>query len=211
MKKFLGITKKAALVILTCMQAVAVMGSLLMVAGFLYVDYFRKPHNQKADDEISRAVYEAVGAKEIYYQGKSEDRAGTTTYYSFYVTEEKEGLVQEAVEAVNAVLEQEKRNDKISISFFEGNDSEGSNTLLILRNYHDDYGESADYGQLQYLRIIGNAWHPESIYNVPETYQSFQEIKHLEISYRILQAAQKEGVDWHEYWSELETIEVISR
>lgn len=212
MKKFLSITKKAALVILACVQAMAVIGSLLIAAGFLYVDYFQKPHNKKADDEISRAVYEAVGAKEIYYQGKSEGKSGNTTiYYAFHVRKEKTGLAEEAVAAINTVLEQENISSNISVQFMEEIPG-GQEPLFGLCNYIDYKNPSADYGKLQYLWIYGTRHRTQdSIYNDPETYENIPDIRYLKVSEKIQKAADEKGIDWHEYWPELETIEVIPR
>ncbi|MCM1186166.1 MAG: hypothetical protein NC345_06495 [Lachnospira sp.] len=171
-------------------------------------------YNHKADDVISHAVYKAIGAKELYYQGKDEDRAGTITYYEFYIHKEKEGVIEEAVSAINTVLEQEKTSHNISVQFKErmaGGYATGCETLFRLGNFMDNDSSSAVYGKLQYLCIWGtNRGNQESIYNDPETYKNFPDIRYLRVSPKIQKAADEAGIDWYEYWPDLETVEVYS-
>lgn len=185
---------------------ICLLSTVLLGCGGILNTY----HNKKADDTISRTIYETVGAKEIYYLGKSEKELHVLHYW-YYISKEEDGLADKVVGAVNSVLEQEPTENKIAVRFSEKIPS-GTEPLFILRNYIDDYdGEPANYEKLQYLWILGtDLGTQESIYNNPETYKNFPDIRYLRVSPKIQKAADEAGIDWYEYWSELEEVEVYS-
>lgn len=209
--------KKIADTIILCFKVIIVMGFclyilctvLLLVVSWI-TNYFEHC-NFKADDAISRAVYEAVGAKELRYRGQSDNTAGTTTYYTYHINKEKEGTAEEAVEAINEVMEQKVTSHKISISFYKEFVRGAYEPLFIVCNYTDGYSSSANYEKVQYLCILGtHHGFEESIYNDPETYKNFPDIQYLKVSEKIQKAADEAGIDWYEYWPDLKTVEVYS-
>lgn len=205
--------KKIADTIILCFKVIIVMGFclyilcavLLLVVSWI-TNYFEHC-NFKADDAISRTVYETVGAKELRYRGK----ATTRQYYTYHIDKEKEGTAEEAVEAINEVMEQKVTSHKISISFYKEFVRGAYEPLFIVGNYTDGYSSSANYEKLQYLCILGtNHGSEKSIYNDPETYKNFPDIQYLEVSEKIQKAADEAGIDWYEYWPDLKTVEVDS-
>ena len=176
MKNNGSIAKKAFIVLLVYV--------LLAVTINIYMLYFWNPspyRNKKADDAISRAIYEATGGKEIYYQEKDISSEGVTHYeYIFY--KENEGQLEKMLKAADAVIQQDKICAKISITCRVMIFSHGSEFALSLDNYSDAELENADYPSLQYLWINGGSVNHTTIYNIPETYRGLQGIKYLKLS-----------------------------
>ncbi|MCM1186168.1 MAG: hypothetical protein NC345_06505 [Lachnospira sp.] len=193
--------KKGIPIILICLLSTILSGCGGTLGNIRY--------NHRADDAISRAVYKAVGAKELYYEGQREENVNIVRY-DYYINKEKEGLAEEVIDAVNVVLEQEKTKNKIAIPFIEEIPGAGE-PMFIIRNYIYAESFSADYEKLQYLWILGtDVGTQESIYNDPETYKNFPDIRYLRVSPKIQKAADEAGIDWYEYWPDLETVEVYS-
>ncbi|MCM1535769.1 MAG: hypothetical protein NC126_07610 [Clostridium sp.] len=193
--------KKGIPIILICLLSTILLGCGGTLGNIRY--------NHRADDTISRAVYKAVGAKELYYEGQREENVNIVRY-DYYINKEKEGLAEEVIDAVNVVLEQEKTKNKIAIPFIEEIPGAGE-PMFIIRNYIYAESFSADYEKLQYLWILGtDVGMQESIYNDPETYKNFPDIRYLRVSPKIQKAADEAGIDWYEYWPDLETVEVYS-
>ncbi len=215
MKKAIKKTADIVIRIIACCEIIVILWLAWyimqpLVTG-LIVSWIIQPFNLNVDDAISRAGCKAVDKKEFYYGGKSDNTAGTTTYYKFYINKEKEGSAEEVVEAINEVMEQKITSHKISISFSKKFAEIVYEPLFIVRNYTDGYSSSANYEKLQYLCILGtNHGSEKSIYNDPETYKNFPDIQYLEVSEKIQKAADEAGIDWYEYWPDLKTVEVYS-
>ncbi|MCM1327184.1 MAG: hypothetical protein NC094_11285 [Bacteroidales bacterium] len=193
--------KKGIPIILICLLSTILSGCGGTLGNIRY--------NHRADDAISRAVYKAVGAKELYYEGQREENVNIVRY-DYYINKEKEGLAEEVIDAVNVVLEQEKTKNKIAIPFIEEIPGAGE-PMFIIRNYIYAESFSANYEKLQYLWILGtDVGMQESIYNDPETYKNFPDIRYLRVSPKIQKAADEAGIDWYEYWPDLEAVEVYS-
>ncbi len=75
-----------------------------------------------------------------------------------------------------------------------------------LMNYSDEILEISDYDTLQRLCIGGRQ---ESIYTEPETYINLDDIRRLEIGSELQRKAEENNVDWYEYWSDLESVEIF--
>ncbi|MCM1385357.1 MAG: hypothetical protein NC243_12550, partial [Lachnoclostridium sp.] len=160
--------KKGIPIILICLLSTILSGCGGTLGNIRY--------NHRADDAISRAVYKAVGAKELYYEGQREENVNIVRY-DYYINKEKEGLAEEVIDAVNVVLEQEKTKNKIAIPFIEEIPGAGE-PMFIIRNYIYAESFSANYEKLQYLWILGtDVGMQESIYNDPETYKNFPDIR----------------------------------
>lgn len=190
--------RKRILIIMICIMTVILSG-----CGH------HRHSNRKADDEISRAIYEAVGGKEIYYHGKDESETNVI-YYAYLIHTEDHEKVEKVIETVNRMLEQKQIDGKISICFRWPFQENASEPLFGLSNFCDEDSKTPEYAKLQSLWITGAESGDETIYNIPSTYKTFQDIKYLEVSEKIQKAAEEEGVDWYEYWPELEGVEVLS-
>ncbi len=180
---------------------------LLMLTGCrIVVPYY----NHKADDAISRAIYKKVGAKELYYQEKEVLTETNRICYTYYLNQEKEGVAEAAIEAANKVIEQENMDSRIEI-IFEGDMPGGSEVVFIIGNFSDYNSTCAQYETLQRLTICGTrVGSQKSIYNDPATYRNFPNIKCLRVSEKIQKVADEAGIDWYEYWPDLEKVEVYS-
>lgn len=180
---------------------------MLMLTGCrIVVPYY----NHKADDAISRAIYKKVGAKELYYQEKEVLAETNRICYTYYLNQEKEGVAEAAIEAANKVIEQEKINSRIEL-IFEGDMPGGSEVVFIIGNFSDYNSTCAKYETLRRLTICGTrVGSQNSIYNDPATYRNFPNIKYLRVSEKIQKNADEAGIDWYEYWPDLEKVEMYS-
>ena len=83
--------------------------------------------------------------------------------------------------------------------------------MFCLCNSSDKNRTYVNYENLECLRIWGSTvGSEESIYNDPATYKDFPNIKCLWVSEKIQKKADEAGIDWYEYWPDLEKVEVYS-
>ncbi len=156
------------------------------------------------DDAISEAICAVVDSEDIYYQGQhtTED---DVTYYEYLIIHEELGQIEQIVESVNKVLEEELISNKINIDCWIAIPG-GAGRTVNLMNYSNSTLENPDYKMLQSLCIGGE---DNSIYNEPETYAKLKDIRKLEISSDIQRKAKAAGIDWYEYWPNLESVETF--
>lgn len=166
------------------------------------------PHhysNQKADDAISEAVYQALGEEEIYYRGKGLSR-NNVICYEYLIYEEQEGQLGKLIETVNTTIQQEGIEDRISIVC----DKEipgGMEFILVIKNFSDEEDKTEGSCSLYNMGINGFSF-GESIYNNPATYSGIPGILYLQVSGEVAKASEREGTDWYEYFPDLEKLEV---
>lgn len=168
------------------------------------------------DDSIAEALSKSLDVKWMQYWGKTTEGGGiapTAPPYSFtytvHISREQKGLAEVTAAAVNKVLVQEHTENRVCVVFTETIPAGGTEELFRLQNYYREDASLADYAKLRCLIINGtDQGDPDSIYNDPETYQNFPDIKYLKISKKIQKAAEEKGIDWYEYWPELEEVEV---
>lgn len=177
--------KKTAALIMVCLLAAVLCGC----GGH---HGFR--HKTKADDSISKVLIESLDTKWMYYAKKIIYNAETPIIYKINIDKEKEGLAEVAVESVNEVLVQEKVSNKISINFWKDFLPGASECLFSLQNFYYAKGTLADCEKLQCLIIIG-ARDSDSIYNDPETYKNFPDIRYLVVDEKIQKIAKEKGID----------------
>jgi len=163
----------------------------------------------EADDEISRAICEAVDSEDIYYQGKrvtSEE----VTYYRYLLYYEEIGQLEQIVACVNEILKETDDDFKINIDCWLRVPG-GQGNAINLANYSDANLPEPDYEALQMLSIgSGRYGTYGSIYTKPDTYKNLPDIRYLEVHKDMQETAELEGVDWYEYWPDLERVEVYS-
>lgn len=121
-------------------------------------------------------------------------------------------MIEEAIKAANKELEQNPVDDRITLVFaieIPG----GSESMFSLCNSNDRNQADVNYDKLECLGIWGakTSFGEDSIYNDPATYKNFPGIKCLWVSEKIQKAADEAGIDWYEYWPELEKVEVYSK
>ncbi|MDE6015626.1 MAG: hypothetical protein K2H41_08045 [Acetatifactor sp.] len=165
-------------------------------------------YNKKANDSISTAIYQELG-EDIYYQGKYVTDTDNVTVYEYLFFEEQDGQLANLLKTINAVLQQQGSKDKLAIMCFVKIPG-GLASVCRLDNYSDNReGISAENPSIQNLRIWGASDIPYTIYNNPAVYSDLQDIKHLTISYDMATITERDNIDWHEYFPDLETLEII--
>ena len=82
----------------------------------------------------------------------------------------------------------------------------GSGQCIELSNYSDYKLEDPDYEGLQVLTITGFS---DCIFDEPSIYMDLPNIKYLQVSERVQKKAYDQGIDWYDYWPDLESVEVF--
>lgn len=173
------------------------------------------PDGKMPDDAISSAIWNAV-ENDLQYCGKSNKyRPMPELVYEYYIrTEGKDNykitnVLYDAISAVNRTIKEENITDLVSIYFYIGK-REYHNTELVLHlyNYSEYQLENPDLEGLQKAVIVG-AEYKNSEYNNPEIYSLLPNIKYLEVKERVQGKAYEQDIDWYDYWSDLESIEVF--
>lgn len=164
--------------------------------------------NEKADDAIPQAIYRELGAEEIYYQGKSVSEKDVTSYmYLMYI--EREGQLEELIEAANNALLESETTDKIAICcevVFES--CGGSSSVFSLQNYSGKTKKEADYQTFEWCNIWGTDL-VETMYNEPSMYYNLPGIKVLIIEGEMAKRTKEQSVNWAEHYPDLETLRII--
>ena len=175
-------------------------------------EIFIRKVNKRPDDDISKAIYEAVGRKKVYYYGKSPEHPVDTAIYQYLVHDYKdENVLGDMVKAANAVMEEREATDKIILILWEAT-SAGAESVTCLCTYYEDEDEYIQYGSFQTLYIYGtkrSQMKNHSPYDKLSTYINLPDIKSLVVSEKIAQIAEDEGIDWYEIWPDLEHYEVL--
>lgn len=193
--------------------------SLILVLLFVMIligcgDGFRSDINENADDDISEAIYNAVGREKVYYHGKKTKSSSKITGYTYTVHDyEDENLLTNIVEAANTAIKAKDISPKIYLEIWEET-TEGSEPVVRLCNYYVAEDEYEQYKFLQCLYILGTERSNKgdaSPYNKASIYIGLPEIKRLFVTDKIAQNAETEGIDWYEVWTNLEHYEVFER
>ena len=183
--------------------------SVMIVTGCGEGFYIKR--NKIPDDDISKAIYKAVGRKKVRYRGKESYDSGELVNYGYVVCDyEDENLLANMVEAANAVMEENKMTGK-KVLYLWGERTGGYSSLVSIRNYYEGEDGYEQYGSFQALYIYGTSPHmdqQETLYDKISTYINLTDIKSLGITEKIAQSAEEEGIDWYEIWPDLEHYKV---
>ena len=169
--------------------------------------YLAYPRNHKADDEISQAVYEATGGRNIYYQGSEGSQKGNITVYKYFIGGDTT-ILPKLVETVNEAMSKNEKDDRIRLVIWKEIFSGVDRSLMAFTNYSEKDGGFEDYDKIQVLELWGSDI-GSPIYNEPATYEGFQGITYLKISHSMTEITAKENIDWYEYFPDLETLEIV--
>ncbi|MBD5503103.1 MAG: hypothetical protein HDR09_04930 [Lachnospiraceae bacterium] len=185
--------------------------SSMIVAGC--GEGFRADVNKKPDDDISKAIYEAVGRKKVYYYSKRSDNPKKIVFYEYLVHDyEDENILTDMVEAVNAVMKEKEMTEKIDLDLREKIPG-GVESVASLSNYYEGENGCEQYEMLQCLYITGTEHsfrrQQGSPYDKISTYINLPDIKSLVVSEKIAKTAEEEGIDWYEIWPDLEHYKVL--
>ncbi len=185
--------------------------SVMIVTGC--GELFMPEVNKRPDDDISKAIYEAVGRRKVYYYGKSSEHPEDTAIYQYLVHDYKdENVLADMLEAANAVMEERETTDKIILDLREETPGAGAESVTCLRTYYESEDGYEQYGYFQTLYIYGtkrSIMSGKSPYDKISTYINLPDIKSLVVSKKIAEIAEEEGIDWYEIWPDLEHYEVL--
>lgn len=176
-------------------------------------EVFRTDVNKKPDDDISKAIYEAVGRKKIYYQGKNSNNPDEIVVYEYLVHDyEDENVLADMVKAADVVMEEKNATEKNELVLREKIPG-GTEAVVSLRTYYEGENEYEQYVFFQTLYIYGTELsfmrQRGSPYDKLSTYINLPDIKRLILTEKIAKKAEEEGIDWYEIWPELEYYEVL--
>lgn len=92
--------------------------SVMIVIGCSEI--FMYGGNHRPDDDISKAICEAVGRKKVFYSGKSSSHPEDVAIYEYMVHDYKdENVLENMVKAANAVMEEKELTGKKDLDLRE--------------------------------------------------------------------------------------------
>lgn len=187
----------------------------VIVIGCLLIAFRSYEKKYEPDDNISEAIYEAVGDEKVRYCGKkyiNPGKLGVSGEFAIYTYQirdhEDENLLTDMAEAANTVIEGKRVAQKIGVVIEEEFVSGAYRTAISLRNYYEEEDGYRQYDSFQNLYIGETIF---DTYNKAETYINLPDIKRLCISKEIARDAEENGIDWYEIWPDLEYYEVTDR
>lgn len=183
-----------------------ILSIMLLLCGCVHGAY----HNEKPDDEISRAIYDVID-DELYYLGKKEDTYSDLRYEYLIKAADKNNqeVFYELVEVANEILEKEEIKDKVCIVLRYELCAGVISNCVEITNYSNSKFEKPDCKGLQNLVIKGME-DVTSVYDQPSTYIQLPNIKYLSVTEEIQRKADEQGIDWYDYWPDLVNVEVRS-
>lgn len=168
-------------------------------------DIGRSP-NMKADDAISKAIYQEMGDS-VYYKGKRETVEGATKYcYELYT--EQTGQIEAIQRTANEVIERENLQNKIELEFDVEFVHNAWGAVAYLYNYEAANSTEAEYRTLKRCSVLGED-KTDTIYNDPVTYKNLSGIVWMEISEELWNASKEQGIEWFEWFPELKKVKVV--
>lgn len=198
MKKKAGTAKTTKTVKIVCIIIILV----LIAWGYrIYQD-----HKYRPLDSISRAVYEELGKDALHYWGKEEEDSGEVVYEYEIMQRDAETLTR-FTEAINRSPDSEGK--KITVRVYSEFVRGAYSPIVRLQNYSDSNFWRADYDGFYSLYIECDDLLPEidkEVFFDPLTYVRIEGIRQLNITSQMQQTAEEKGVDWYEYWPDLEEI-----
>lgn len=159
--------------------------------------------NHKADDDLTKAVYEAAG-KDIYYIYKEEESDICT--YEFYAENDNKESVRGFIEAVDSSLSH--REDKVIIflgCYIPG----GMQYVMRIRNYSDTSLEKADLPGAGSVDAMSPDISGSDLFRDPEIYTYFKDVRYFKIDDELKKTADEKGIDWYQVWDNLESFEIV--
>ena len=175
---------------------------VIILSGCASVEF----KNEKPDDAITMATYEAIG-EEFYYLGK-EQYTGAYRYLIRHFDNKQQDVLCDAIAAINEIIRKEDVEEKVCIIFCRELSGGATSNCLIMTNYSDDELEKPDCEGLQHLIITG-CHYDDCMCKKLNTYTSLSDIKYMEIDVNIQKKFKDEGMEWFDIYSNLENIELL--
>lgn len=160
--------------------------------------------NKKADDEISKQIYEILG-EDVYYVSKKESQG--IPVYEYLLKKEDKEIVQEFVRTVDLVLS--KTSEKF-IVFLSSQTPSGREYTISLMNYSDSSLDEADLDGAKSIIIQYPSHSQCEIFKDLEIYTVLEDVQFLEIDEELQKIAEEQGIDWYEVWPTLEEMWIRS-
>ena len=168
--------------------------SILLCGCGGYVNY----KNKKADDELSKQIYEKLG-EDVYYISKRDSQG--TKGYDFLLKKEDKEIVKEFMLVVDGVLSQ---NGEKTIVYLTCEIPGGLECLVLLENYSDDARDKADLAGAKRILVRYPEVSDCEVFKDPTIYTVLEDIQFLEIDEELQKIAEEQGIDWYEVWPTLE-------
>ena len=173
------------------------------------------PKNKKADDAISKAIYDAMGTHDVRYTGKEYLEDGHITRYNYYICNAfdlRKNVFGDIILVANETIENEDIENKIQLSFWTYIGGAGRGIAAAM-NYSEMKSEKPDYPGLQHLQIYGSRMgllvgKVNNDIDNPDVYKDIQDVKCLKVTKEFNFFAENQGIDWYEYWPDIEKFEV---
>ena len=158
----------------------------------------------KPDDEFSESVKEKFGDSFHYNAHKETERYGS--YYTFEIHDQSLETVRNFYEFANESFLGRDEKITVAVGIVQ---VEGLGVPFSIRNYTDETIDEADLEGLYNLHITHLMFDHDSFWDDLSIYSSFTGIRYLTVTDIIQQQADEEGIDWYEFWPDLESVEVI--
>ena len=171
--------------------------------------YPNKPKKTESQKDIPMAIQKHMGSDRVYYfESNSDTPEGMN---SFFVEENplKEDLLPQSIFFANESISDNELNGNIKLAFWAlpGDHLE---CFAAVTNISKDEGNNDD--RLECLSIYGISWIKNDSaknYNDLNVYKNIDGIKHLVVTNFIQTLADEKGIDWYEWWPELEDVTVM--
>lgn len=164
--------------------------------------------NNRPDDEISKAIQNAVG-KEVYYQ-KSKDKERPYKSYEYIIRDyEDEDLLVKIVDAAQSAMDDMQEEEKlVRISLWEEVPG-GCMIVAAVSNFYNLGDDYYSYDGLKHLEIYGTWQEDYGIYDDVAVYSKLTDIRNVECSVKVEQSALEQNVIWGDIWQNLDKFAII--
>lgn len=154
--------------------------------------------NKKADDELSKLVYETLG-EDVYYVS-NEDSQGILVYNYLLKKQDKE-VLKEFMLAVDVALSQS--SEMIFVCMYYPVPG-GLDSTFTLRNYSEDSLDKANLNGAKRIYIGYPNISECELFKDMEIYTVLENVQFLYIEKEMQELAEEQGIDWYEVWPTLE-------
>ena len=161
-------------------------------------------NNLNPDDVFTESVKEKFGDSFRYNDHEESERYGS--YYTYEICDQYIETVTEFFEFANESFRGIDDKVTISVGIVQ---VEGLGEPFSLSNYSDESNDKADLEGLYNLHIVHLMFNHDSFWDDLSIYSKFKGIKYLTVTDIIQEQADEQGIDWYEYWPELENVEII--
>ena len=154
--------------------------------------------NKKADDELSKLVYERLG-EDFYYVSKEESQG--IVCYDYLLKREDKEVVKEFMLTVDGALRQSREKTIVYLACYIPG---GLENIVLLENFSANSLDNADLNGAKRILIRWPSVSNCEIFKDPEIYTVLEGVQILEIEKEMQDLADEKGIDWYQVWPTLE-------